>query len=444
MPIKLHLTNLTIPLLASIISFVHWNRWFNFTGKLIFLMLATQLLGPSNKPPGGFLTRIRVFTIGVEFDYISWTFNAVRGKLEQISMPVANYMDEPAQQVIVLDYLDLIRDIQTAERHLDDIYSDPNIDDVEAQAAPIRPQLEEHYLQRSRLGPLAESILQNQLALIVAEMGFTLGGQPLPPILYHSTPLPWALIVSPREVISQDANISLQTELTVEDHIALEADIDDALDVSSLVVPVGGIGSYPTMVAQTTNLVWLVEVVSHEWIHNYLTIRPLGFSYNASSEVRTMNETVASIAGKEIGLAVIARFYPEFLPPPPQPRSEESTPPPPPPPPTFDFRAEMNITRVTADQLLAAGKIVEAEDYMESRRQVFWEHGYRIRKLNQAYFAFHGAYADVAGGAAGEDPVGEAVRDLWDRSASLIKFVNRMSWLTTFDQLEALLTQPID
>jgi hypothetical protein len=195
------------------------------------------------------------------------------------------------------------------------------------------------------------------------------------------------------------------------------------------------------MVAQTTNLVWLVEVVAHEWIHNYLTIRPLGFSYNSSSQVRTMNETVASVAGKVIGLALIARFYPDFLPPPPQPHPEESLPAPTPPPPTFDFRAEMHITRVNADQLLAEGKIEAAEVYMESRRQVFWEQGYRIRKLNQAYFAFHGAYADVPGGAAGEDPVGEAVRALWARSANLIEFVNRMSWLTSFEQLQALLAE---
>ncbi len=49
---------------------------------------------------------------------------------------------------------------------------------------------------------------------------------------------------------------------------------------------------------------------------------------------------------------------------------------------------------------------------MELRRQVFVDHGYIIRKLNQAYFAFYGAYADSPVSAAGEDPVGEAVREL--------------------------------
>jgi hypothetical protein len=104
--------------------------------------------------------------------------------------------------------------------------------------------------------------------------------------------------------------------------------------------------------------------------------------------------------------------------------------------PPFDFRAEMHTTRVTADALLAQGKIDEAEAYMEQRRQVFWNNGYLIRKLNQAYFAFHGAYADVPGGAAGEDPVGPAVRALRAESPSLAAFVNRISWMTSFQQLQ--------
>jgi hypothetical protein len=102
----------------------------------------------------------------------------------------------------------------------------------------------------------------------------------------------------------------------------------------------------------------------------------------------------------------------------------------------FDFRAEMHETRVTADQMLAEGKIEEAETYMEQRRQIFWDNGYLLRKLNQAYFAFHGAYADVPGGAAGEDPVGPAVRALREQSESLANFINTISWMTSFEQLQ--------
>ncbi|MEJ2484571.1 MAG: hypothetical protein P8Y68_02440, partial [Anaerolineales bacterium] len=147
--------------------------------------------------------------------------------------------------------------------------------------------------------------LQGMVSAIVAKMGFTPGGQPIPPVMYHSTPLPWALIVSPRERIEQEANISLETSLTIEDHILLETQITDALNVSTLVVPVGGIGTYPTMVAQTTNFNWLAGVIAHEWIHNYLTLRPLGMRYEQSPELRTINETTANLAGDEIGAGLI-------------------------------------------------------------------------------------------------------------------------------------------
>jgi hypothetical protein len=98
----------------------------------------------------------------------------------------------------------------------------------------------------------------------------------------------------------------------------------------------------------------------------------------------------------------------------------------------------MHITRVAVDNLLLEGKIGAAEEYMEMRRKFFWDNGYAIRKLNQAYFAFHGAYADEPGGAAGaaEDPVGSAVRLLRSQSPSLSAFINQISWMVSFEQLQ--------
>jgi hypothetical protein len=175
-------------------------------------------------------------------------------------------------------------------------------------------------------------------------------------------------------------------------------------------------------------------VIAHEWIHNFLSLRPLGVNYLTSPELRTMNETTAAIAGKEIGFMLMGKYYPELLPP----RQEieaipaDGTP----DEPVFDFRAEMRTTRETVDQLLSEGRIDEAESYMEARRLFLWENGYQIRKLNQAYFAFHGAYADQPGGPAGEDPVGEAVRQLRAESDTLAEFINRMSWMTSVEQLQ--------
>ncbi len=98
----------------------------------------------------------------------------------------------------------------------------------------------------------------------------------------------------------------------------------------------------------------------------------------------------------------------------------------------------MRETRIRVDELLAQEKIEEAEAYMEERRQEFVAQGHFIRKLNQAYFAFYGAYADEPG-AAGEDPIGPAVRELRARSPDLRTFVARVARVTTLAELEALL-----
>jgi hypothetical protein len=101
----------------------------------------------------------------------------------------------------------------------------------------------------------------------------------------------------------------------------------------------------------------------------------------------------------------------------------------------------MHTTRVETDALLAQGKIQEAESYMEQRRQFFWDNGYQIRRLNQAYFAFYGAYADNPQGAAGADPVGPAVRALRAQSTTLADFVNRIAAMSSFQQLQQAVGQ---
>jgi hypothetical protein len=391
-------------------------------------VIGSFLLAFSNFPPGDQLERIRAFSRALEFDYVGWTLNAFGTKFGQAALDATETLSPEEQRQIVLDYLELVTRINQLKGRLNDIYADPEVNNPEIASRLVQGQLADLEVQRERLGPIAESILQNQISETVADLGLTLAGQPLPPILYHSTSLPTALIVSPRDEIKQEHNISLEPNINVDERTILEDKVDNALDVSSLIVDVGGIGVYPTMVAETSNLNYLTEVVAHEWIHNFLTLRPLGLNYYSSPELRTMNETAASIAGVEIGRAVMERYYPELLPPP----EEEIQPD---EPPEFDFREEMRLTRVTVDQLLEGGEIEQAEEYMEERRKVFWENGYRLRKLNQAYFAFHGAYADEPGGAAGDDPVGESVRRLFSESPSLAAFLRRIAWMTSYEDL---------
>jgi len=409
---------------------------------LIVLLLTQQRSEVDLSDP---VERVRAYTRWQEFDYVAWTIDAIGIKWEQASLTAWRYMDENQQRQTVLGYLDLVSLFERLEDEIADIYANPDIVDKNLASADLLAEQRQLEVEIQQQGPLVESVLQHQISIVLAEMGLSLWGQPFPPLLYHVTPLPDALIISPREVIQQDADISLKPGLSLDEIVLLEQKVEKGLNVSALVVPVGGIGIYPTIVMSTSDLTWLVEVVSHEWIHNYLTLHPLGMLYYASPELRTINETTASLAGSEIGEAVLRRFYPEYRSSPPAPVPQEEL-----TPLTvtekgvdaqFNYRAEMHETRVTVDALLAEGKIEEAELYMEARRQVFWDHGYRIRRLNQAYFAFYGAYADVPGGAAGSDPVGAAVRMLRAQSLKLEDFIHRIAWVTSFEQLQRL-TQP--
>jgi len=424
---------LTPPPGKIIISLVSIGRLMNL--GLLLLVIASLFKG-STVPPGDRIENVRAFTRDIEFDYVSWILDAMRIKLDQAALRSADYLSEASRRRVVMDYLDLVNRIQTLEAQMNAIYADPNIANPESASIDVRQELSQLYQQSKQLGPVAESILQDQISTTVACSRLALGGQPIPPILYRTSPLPLALIVSPRDEIRQDANISLVPGMTADQMESLEESVDRALDVSSLVVSVGGIGVFPTMIMQTTDLNWLSEVVAHEWVHNYLTLRPLGLNYSTSPELRTMNETVASIAGKELGRLMMAEFYPDLLPPPPEITATAPTPSAAPQPDIFDFRAEMHTTRITVDRLLAEGRVAEAERYMEARRVIFWENGYQVRKLNQAYFAFHGAYADEPVGAAGEDPVGAAVRALRAQASSLAEFLNRIAWMSTFEELQ--------
>lgn len=406
-----------------------------------FLVTLASIVGYSNPSLTDEIEKVRTYTRQIEFNYISWMGDAALIKLRAASIGAPYTLDREIQKQIVTEYLRVTQSILEKEYLLEQMYADASIADKELASTALRGDLDELYARQKELAPLSESILQDQVSQVLAEIGFTAAGQSLPNVWYHSTPLPYALIVSPRDRIEQIANISVNTDLTVDEQAALESRVDAGLNTSSLVVPIGGVGVYPTMVMRTTNLPWLLNTISHEWIHNYLTLRPLGFLYGETPELRTMNETTASIAGDEIGGLVIKRFYPELMNASHPTLSLVSAPLDHPEPgdflrPPFDFREQMHETRITVDALLAEGKIEQAEAYMEERRLVFLQNGYLLRKINQAYFAFFGAYADSPGGAAGEDPVGPAVRALREQSSSLADFVNTISWMVSFEQLK--------
>jgi hypothetical protein len=409
---------------------------------MLLVVVLLLVFSVDNPPPGSMEARVNHELAGKRFDFVGWELGAIWQKVTHGLVSAQRFMDEQDRRDFLLDYLALVGETQRLEGEINRAYADPEIKDADAATAELRARRRELRGEMEDRQLLAEAILQEQIASVLKDEGFGALGQELPPVEMHFTSLPRLLVVSPRDRIERVYQLSLTHGLGTAESESIEGRIDRTFDVSSLITSIGGLSAYPSMLLESSSLNWVAEVTAHEWTHHYLAPRRLGRNYLSSPETRTINETVASIVGREVGRKVMARYYPEHLPPEPEPQPEPEEPAEEEPaePPEFDFRMEMRETRIRVDELLAEGKIEEAEAYMERRRRVFVAHGYVIRKLNQAYFAFHGAYADQPG-AAGEDPIGPAVQALFARSPDLHTFVNRVARVTTLDELERLLSK---
>lgn len=372
------------------------------------------------------------------FDFLVWELDAFSTKVKGLLDRDQADLSELDRKGEVLAYLADIDQAQLLQAHIDQRFADPTVADPHAATADMQADLDALRADLARRQPGVEAIVQQQVASVLDDEGFGIVGRTFPPVLMNMTPLPYMLIVSPRDRIEQVDYATLVPEVSTDEKDEMENAIFDRLDLSALVVPIGGLGTYPSMIRETASVNWLAEVVSHEWTHHWLSLRPLGVRYLQDAAMRTINETVASIVDLEVGPKVIARYYPEYVPPPADDAATLPLPQPSPglpPPPAFDFSAELGKTREQVDAYLAEGKVDEAESYMEQRRQVFWEEGYQIRKLNQAFFAFYGGYAAEPGGASSGDPIGPMLREIRAASPSLRVFLDTMGGVTSFDDL---------
>ena len=272
---------------------------------------------------------------------------------------------------------------------------------------------------------------QNISAVLIAE-NITV----LPQVRVKLVEPPLLLVISPRDRIYYYDRVLLSPGLSVDVMTQIEEKVD-ALGMSSLVVPLGGFGAaYPAIVSPDMAPIHIVNAAVEEWAHQHLAFKPLGFLYLIDSlglrqnpDIIVMNETLAGIIAQEIGNKVYDRYYSKA-------GSRVHSP----AQAVFDFDREMRETRLNVDALLASGRIEEAERYMESRRLDFNRQGYRIRKLNQAYFAFHGIYGQDPGAAG---PVYHDMLELRKSYAGLAGFVDKISAMTSYADLEKSVNAPL-
>jgi hypothetical protein len=432
-------------------------------GILLFTLAALVMLVPQEYPvPGNSATIISRLAGQHLFDFMEWMSDSWSEKAGQISAPVQDFLTDQQRSLFVLDFAQLLNDWWRLEREIRQVYTDPAVEDPETQSQALRAKRDAIRAEIELRRPTAEAIIQQQISSVLTSEGFGAGGEIFPPVAARISPLPHMLIISPRDEINRVDAEGLEAGLSVDKADQIETQVVSATNQSALVVPIGGLAAYPTMVQESGDMLWLMQTIAHEWVHNWLYLRPMGYSYLGESPVvRTINETVANLAGDELGVKVMRRYYldtlkeqhPDLVVPEPleAPDLNPNTPAPVKRDPNeFSYNNALYETRVKVDEMLEEARrlktegdatasetrIVEAEKYMEEQRQFINSHGYGIRKLNQAFFAFYGAYADQPGGAAGSDPTGPSVVALRAYSPSLRQFLDRVSGILTLKDLQ--------
>ncbi|MCC7354476.1 MAG: hypothetical protein IT330_12065 [Anaerolineae bacterium] len=411
-----------------------WRRTSALVVILVSLLFTLQ--GESIPPARAFNIQVEMLTAGREFNLGGWVIGALGNKVEALVAQSARGLDDARATDLVRAYLRDADRIGELEDRLTRAFSVSKEAATQAETLSIREELAQLRREQESRRPQVEAVLERQVSAALAAEGLTAFGLVWPPVKFHFSEPPLYLIVSPREAISLKTGLHLRPDLDVAQQEELENRVDNQLGVSSLVEGLGGFGVYPAMILDRASLEWILSTIAHEWVHNHLVFRPLGWHYFDNSGTTTLNETVASIVGDEIGARVLATYYPDLVPPPPAPRADSV--PTPRAAPAFNFAATMRETRLRVDELLKEGKVEEAEAYMEAQRQLFVAQGYPIRKLNQAYFAFHGSYATGPGAV---DPTGPKLMRLRRASSSLKAFFDVAGSLTSIADLDIALTE---
>ena len=289
--------------------------------------------------------------------------------------------------------------------------------------------LRELLVRRDELQPDAEEAVEAEVSAVLAGLGLESRiGLIWPPVDISFGDPPTLLVISPRDKINMIGAVFLDPDIEPFDRDEVEKRVFDELDLVAYVDDLAGLATYPNMVSDLNSRRTVIRTVAHEWLHSYWFFHPFGLNYFASTEMTTLNETAATLAGNEIGdiayermggdLSENARRY----------EAAHQVDP--------NFTKFVRETRIEAESLLAEGRVDEAEEYMRRRQWDLRLRGYYVRKLNQAYFAFRGRYADSP---ASVSPVGDQMRELRSYTNDIGEFIRVISEVSSPAEFEALL-----
>ena len=366
------------------------------------------------------------------FSIVEWESRAISREVNQWLFGKDEKIDDEIH--VVTGYFSSGERIKTLKSELEAI----NAGKGQGNPASIEAELNILQERRTALKETVERIIETQVKETLAQEGIF---SPMdeyirlrvsfPPLNFKLEKPPHLLVISPRERIESIREITLQPNISLKEIEDIEAEVDK-FGVSSLVVELGGLAAtYPSLVTNDAGLRFTIDTATEEWLHQYLAFKPLGFLYlldligvSRNYEIATMNETLASMVSKEIGSIVYQKCYSQYENNGTHQNREAEA--------EFDFNREMREIRRTVDNYLTQGEIEQAEEFMEQKRQYLASMGYYIRKLNQAYFAFHGTYADDP---TSISPIGVELKEIRSRSASLKDFLNTVAAMTSRQDL---------
>ncbi len=371
-------------------------------------------------PAHDFNKQLRAITGPYRFDLVKWELSALireAGKL---------FSRQESTENATATYFANVERIKMLESEIEAV----SAENRQGNLASLEDELDELQQQNAELAGTVERLLETQIREAFSRQGIF---NPLdkhvrtkigfPPVNIHIGKPPHLLVVSPRDRIESIREVTFLPDMTQEDMESIEAGID-SLGVSSLVVSLGGIATYPSYVTDKADVRFMLDTAGEEWLHQYLSFTPLGFLYvldlagiRRNYDIATMNESVASMISKEIGAIIYQQYYAPGEAGDAEQTTESG----------FDFNKEMREIRKAVDDYLARGEIEQAEEFMEQKRQYLAENGYYIRKLNQAYFAFHGTYAVSP---TSISPIGAELKELRSQSDSLKEFMDTVTGMT--------------
>ena len=326
---------------------------------------------------------------------------------------------------IINDYIEINEQVRKYNREYEyTVISNINVETNDDRKKEIQVYINQ--LEQKQL--VTENALEEIVSKAIKEYDISIFPKILfPPVLISIEEPPSLLILSPRNEIKLEKTILLKSNSSIPDKYKIEETIENIENKSALITDISGLSTFPATV-KIKNLESTLSTTAHEWFHNYMIFKPLGRSYFKNDELKTINETAANIFGDEI-----AKYILEIEPDKNLQNSELSKRC---SRPDFCFGLEMNETRSTTEKYLNEGKVYEAEEYMNKRQKLFLKNGYIIRKLNQAYFAFHGIYADSP---SSKSTVFEELTNIRKNSNSLSDFIKKIENISTENDYQQLI-----